>query len=38
MRLPVARKVASPTSRVTDIEVWRASAIWDAIVRFQISS
>ena len=43
MRLPLARKLASPsappsTSRSTLSMVSLASAIWEATVRFQISS
>ena len=38
MRLPLARKLASPELRSTESIVSLASAIWLATVRFQISS
>ena len=38
MRLPLARKLASPELRSTDSMVSLASAIWQATVRFQINS
>ena len=38
MRLPLARKLASATCSSTLSIVSRASAIWEATVRFQISS